>query len=384
MNIDIAAIMERPAGERLNYFALDLMRYLSGEDGNYVVSPFSISTALAMTYGGAAGQTAAEMVNTLYFSPEQAAFHSRYGAYLGSLRELAGEQIQLNIANALWAHEGYHFLPAYFELIERHYQTKLNQVNFKGDREAIRLGINSWVFDQTREKIKDLIAPGVLTEDTRLVLVNAIHFYGKWMAEFNKELTRKESFRGIDGQTKETDFMRRTGWYQYAEAPGLQVIDLPYQGGNFSMVVILPEEGADIRNLEKSFGGTQFMRLLDKMERTHVELRLPRFEMETSANLEQLLSEMGMPTAFSLKADFSGMTGDDSLMIDKVIHKAMIDVKEAGTEAAAATAVVMVMKTSIEPEPEKTVMFHADRPFLFFIKDNTHQSILFMGRTAKL
>lgn len=150
------------------------------------------------------------------------------------------------------------------------------------------------------------------------------------------------------------------------------------------MVVILPDKKAGIELSQDKLNALAFEQLVTSMERTHVELRLPRFEMETSLNLERLLADMGMPLAFSKKADFSGMTGDDSLMIDKVIHKAMIDVQEAGTEAAAATAVVMIMKTSIEPEPERTVRFHADRPFFFFIKDNTYNSILFMGRMVKV
>ena len=380
---EIASIMELPAGERINHFAFDLMKHISSNNDNYVVSPFSISTALAMTYAGAREQTALEMSNTLFFDPSQQNFHPAYRDYLLSLQEQAGEHVQLNIANALWAHEAYQFLPAFFSLAETYYQSRLNQVNFRGDREAIRLDINQWVYNQTREKIANLIAPSILTEDTRLVLVNAIHFLGQWLSPFTEERTRKEVFRGMGGQEAETDFMRRTGYYSYAENNHMQVIDMPYQGGQFSMVVVLPTEGTDISMVEETLTGFSFSNMLADMERTHVDLRLPRFEMETSSDLEVLLAEMGMPTAFSKRADFSGMTGDDSLMIDKVIHKAMIDVKESGTEAAAATAVVMIMKTSIEPEPEKTVVFHANRPFLFFIKDNRYNSILFMGRKGK-
>lgn len=376
--------MERPAGERINHFAFDLMKRLPGDDDNYVFSPFSISTALAMTYGGAREQTAAEMAATLFFDPDQERFHPAYSAYLQSLREMAGEEVQLNIANALWAHEGYQFLPAYFSLIEQHYRSVLKQVNFKTDRETIRADINRWVYEQTREKIEDLIAPGVLTEDTRLVLVNAIHFLGNWVSAFNEDLTQKDIFHGMGGLEQETSFMRRTGYYNYAEGPGMQAIEMPYAGGNFSMVVILPDEETGISEVQNNMNGFVFGSLLGDMRRTHVDLRIPRFETETSVDLERLLSEMGMPEAFSKRADFSGMTGDDSLMIDKVIHKAMIDVSETGTEAAAATAVVMIMKTSIEPEPDRTVVFHADRPFLYFIKDNTHNSILFMGRMVKV
>ncbi len=377
-------IMQQSIPSRNNHFAFHMMRQLPFEDDNFVVSPFSISTALAMTYAGARGQTQMEMASTLFFDDDQQGFHRKYGQYLTTLKELAGDHVQLNIANNLWVQQGYHFLPEYFSTIESNYGTSPAQVNFRGDTEPIRQGINDWVYSQTRERIKDLIAPGILTEDTRMVLVNAIHFLGKWMVEFNKELTRKEIFRGMDGQGKETEFMRRTGYFNYAEHHGMQAIEMLYQGGNYSMVLLLPNKTSDVVSALSTLDGFAFEQIVSAMERTHVDLRLPRFEAETSVNLERLLSEMGMPLAFSKKADFSGMTGDDSLMIDKVIHKAMIEVKESGTEAAAATAVVMIMKTSIEPEPERTVVFHADRPFLFFIKDNTYNNILFMGRMAKM
>lgn len=380
---DIAELMALPLGERINHFAFDLMRQLP-DDENLVFSPFSISTALAMTYGGARGQTALEMANTLYFYPDQDSFHHEYSQYLTALESKADEKVQLNIANALWVHQDYHFLPDFFELIRSHYRNELRQVNFRGDREIIRSNINNWVYDQTREKISDLIAPGVLTDDTRLVLVNAIHFLARWMIEFDENFTRKELFHALDGREQQTDFMHRTGYYQYAANAGLQAIELPYAGGNFSMVVVLPGQGTDIRETQESFNAAALNDMLNNLQRTHVELRLPRFEMETSIDLEKELAIMGMPEAFSNRADFSGMTGDDSLMIDKVIHKAMIDVKESGTEAAAATAVVMIMKTSIETDPENTVKFHADRPFMFFIKENTTNGILFMGRMVKL
>lgn len=379
----MSAMLEHPPGQRINHFSFELMRQLPVQGKNYVVSPFSISTALAMTYAGAAEQTAAEMTNTLFFDPDKARFLQEYSAFLDALNEMAGETLQLNIANALWAHEGYHFLPDYFNTITQYFGSELRNVNFRGELEPIRQQINRWVYDQTREKIDNLIAPGVLTEDTRLVLVNAIHFLGKWMSEFNKNNTRKDIFHTIDGQKAEKEFMRRTAWYRYYRGIGLQAIELPYAGGNFSMVVVLPDEDTGIDQVAKRLDAAEFLTISTQMRNTHVDLRLPRFEIETSVDLERLLSDMGMPTAFSKRADFSGMTGDDSLMIDKVIHRAMIDVEESGTEAAAATAVVMIMKTSIDPEPEETIPFHADRPFLFFIKDNTYHSILFMGKLVK-
>ncbi len=378
---EILAIFEKDLPGRTNYFAFDLMRTLPLENQNLVFSPFSISSALAMTYAGARGLTREEMSATLFFDSDQEAFHSAYGHYLKQLDELAAEDIQLNIANRLWAQQGFHFLPEFFQLIEAHYGSTVKQVDFRGPREPIRLDINQWVYDQTSEKIPDLIAEGILTEDTRLVLVNAIHFLGRWMTEFNKESTRKDTFYNLDGSEMSTDFMFRQGSYPHFESQQVQAMEIPYAGGNFSMVFVLPPEDMPLDDFESTFGAVEFFGLLQNLRPTRLNAIIPRFKAETSFSLEELLPDMGMPRAFSNKAEFSGMTGDDTLKIDKVIHKAMIEVQEGGTEAAAATAVVMIEKTSIDPEEPR--VFKADRPFLFFIKDNQYNSILFMGRVVK-
>jgi serpin B len=376
------AIMELPAPQRSNYFAFDLMHNLPFSDSNLVFSPFSISSALAMTYAGARDQTMQEMSATLFFDPDQEAFHPAYGQYLERVKALAGDSIRLNIANRLWAHQGYHFLPAFFELIERHYGSYVREVDFRGPREPIRLDINEWVYRQTEEKIPDLIGQGVLTEDTRLVLVNAIHFYGRWMAEFDKEVTRKDMFHNLDGSGSTADFMRREGTYPYYESERMQAVEIPYQEGNFSMVLVLPSSDMGLVKFEQGFGAPGFSEVMQGLSLEKVLVEVPRFRVETGFNLEEVLAAMGMPRAFSNRAEFSGMTGDDTLKIDKVIHKAMIDVQEAGTEAAAATAVVMIQKTSIDLEEPK--LFKADRPFLFFLKENEYNSILFMGRVVGL
>lgn len=385
-NSEIDDIMQQAIPSRNNHFAFDIWKQLPVENDNFVVSPFSISTALAMTYAGARGQTQDEMIGTLFFDPDQDSFHIEYGQYLERLNQLTSEQVQLNLANNLWVQRDYYFLPEYFSTIEQNYRAKPSLVNFKGNREPIRKEINDWVFSQTKEKIKDLISPGVLTEDTRMVLVNAIHFLGGWSSAFDPDRSTEDTFHNIDGLLGKATFMRKQGYYMYYEDKGIQALEMPYQNGNFSMVILLPEQGSEssIHKLETRMDAPFFSTITSGMERTHTDIYLPRFEIETGLDLEKVLPIMGMPTAFSLRADFSGMTGNDSLMIDKVIHKAMIDVKESGTEAAAATAVVMIMKTSIEPEPERTVVFKADRPFLFFLKDNTYNSILFMGRVAKM
>lgn len=374
-------VMEIPLPQRNNLFAFDLLKAIPEYKENFIISPFSISSALAMTYAGAAGETSDQMSRTLYFDPSQEQFHPEYSLYMTRLREMAGDKVQLNIANNLWAQQDYHFLPGFFELLERNYGTSLNQVDFyRGDREQIRLDINQWVFDETREKISDLILPGILTEDTRLVLVNAIHFFGPWKVEFDPMMTRQDYFTTMAGERLLTDFMFRSDKMNHFAGKNMQALELPYEGDNFSMVIILPNEGISLPELENELTAEDFLLLIAEMEEKDVDAIIPKFKAETKTDLEEVLALMGMPLAFSNKADFSGMTGEKDLKIDKVIHKAMIEVAEEGTEAAAATAVVIIRKTAIDPNQPRRIQFKADRPFLYAIKDNRFNSILFMGR----
>lgn len=377
-------VMELPLPQRNNLFAIDLLKAIPEYKENFIISPFSISSALAMTYAGAEGLTRDEMMATLYFDPEQEQFHPEFSAYMMRLRELAGDKVQLNIANNLWAQQGYHFLPGYFDLLQRNYGTTLNEVDFyRGDRQRIRQDINQWVYKETREKISDLIPQGVLTEDTRLVLANAIHFYGPWAVEFDKDMTRQDYFTSISGERQLTDFMFRTDKLPYFANEKMEAIELAYDGSDFSMVIFLPRRDISLQELEETLTGEEFVAALAGLQEKEADVIIPKFKAETKTDLEDLLALMGMPLAFSNRADFSGMTGKTDLKIDKVIHKAMIEVAEEGTEAAAATAVVIVRKTAIMPGQEPKIQFKADRPFLYFIKDNRFNSILFMGRQLK-
>ncbi len=362
-----------------NAFAFDLMRHIPFDDNNLVISPFSISTALAMTYVGASGETRDEMAKIMRFDPDQQRFHPAYGAYMAALKELAADNVDLNIANSLWAHENYHFLETFFETVNRYYHSEVFQVDFMQDREQIRQDINQWVYDETREKIEDLIAPNVLTPDTRLVLVNAIHFWGSWLKEFDKDRTRPDNFRLRGRQTVRADFMHRVDTLPYFADDMMQVLEIPYAGGDFSMLLVLPAEGIDIEETERKMDAEFYAGLIGQLSDKALHIYIPRFEAETKLNLEDLLVEMGMVKPFSRDADFSGMTGDRELNIDQVIHQAVIEVNEEGTEAAAATAVVIV-RTAV---PEQPTVFRANRPFLFFVKDNVNQSILFNGRVMR-
>jgi serpin B len=374
---------DKDLATRNNHFALDLLRQLPIEEQNAVFSPFSISAALAMTYAGARNLTAQQMVNTLNFDPDQETFHLDYQQYLEVLSELAKGDVRLNVANSIWAQQDYHFLPDYFAKLQAHYQAKVQQVNYRADREAIRLQINQWVYEETREKIEDLIPPMVLTPDTRMVLVNAIHFFGPWQKEFDKELTQTLPFHNIAGEKTLTDFMFRKDSFSYYEDETCQALELPYSEEGFSMVLMLPSEDISLQEFEIHLSADKFSSIIDQMQKKNAEIFIPRFEANTKINLEEVLSAMGMPEAFSNKADFSGMTGYTDLKIDQIIHQAVIEVQEEGTEAAAATAVVMIVKTSVGMDEEK-IVFRADRPFLFAIKDNTYNSILFMGRVVQL
>lgn len=361
-----------------NEFAFDLLKKIPYERENMVISPFSISTALAMTYAGARNQTLHEMAETMHFDKEQVLFHANYGAYLNGIDNIANEQVQLNIANSIWAQHDYSFLQSFFDIIEDVYNSKTFQVDFRANQEEVRQDINDWVFNETREKIEDLISPGVLTDDTRMVLVNAIHFLGPWLREFDPEQTRENHFYLQGREFVLADFMHSTDTLPYFEDEAMQVLELPYSDKNFSMVIVLPKATPEMESIERSFSSDAFENMLNRLEEKEVDVYIPKFEAETKLDLEDLLISMGMVQPFNRYADFSGMTGDLDLKIDKVIHQAMIEVAEEGTEAAAATAVVIIRKTSIDPDPRTS--FIANRPFLFFIKENQHNSILFAGR----
>ncbi len=361
-----------------NEFAFDLMRQIPVDNENVVISPFSISTALAMTYAGARETTMEQMAEVMHFDLDQDRFHQAYGAYLREMKTRAADHIELNIANSLWAQDDYHFLDSFFETVEANYDSKTFQVNFKEHHQQITKDINDWVYDETSEKIEDLIAPNVLTNDTRLVLVNAIYFLGAWMKEFDPDLTTEDLFYLRDREMASTDFMRRSDTLPYYEDETRQMLEIPYSGGDFSMLFMLPAEGKSLEEFERNANAASFADMIEKMDEQEVEVFVPSFEAETQIDLENILAHMGMENAFNRFADFSGMTGDLDLVLDKVIHQAVIEVAEEGTEAAAATAVVVIRKTAIDPD--EPPIFRANRPFLFFVKDNTTQNILFSGR----
>ncbi len=364
-----------------NAFAVDLYAQLRKEDGNLFFSPESISTAFAMAYAGARGTTAAQMAATLHFTLPPEKLHPAMGALLAGLNgPHAG--YQLHVADALWAEQDYTFLGDFIKLTSSDYGAGFNKVDFKGSPEAVRVTINRWVEEKTEDKIKDLLPAGSVTPTTRLVLTNAIYFKGDWQAQFDKAQTKDEDFHLSATQTVKTPLMHLTSKLGYFNGGTFQAVDIPYKSGELSMVVLLPNDADGLPALEQSLTTANAKQLLSQLQPgSKIVLTLPKFKMTQQFQLGGTLSAMGMGEAFARNAaDFSGMTGKRDLWISAAIHKAYIDVNEEGTEAAAATGIVMRSMAMQRPEPP--IVFRADHPFLFLIRDNRSGAILFMGRVT--
>jgi serpin B len=359
-------------------FALDLYQKLRLLDGNLIFSPYSLSTALAMTYAGAHADTQIQMTQALHFLPDQDLLHPAF-AHLGARLEEVGKKghVQLRVANALWPRKGYELLKGFLILAKKFYGVRITPVDF-GDSETARLTINGWVEERTENKIKDLIAAGVLDDSTRLVLVNAIYFKGNWADRFDPALTSQAPFMTPAGSQIQVPMMSLKHTFRYAEVDGLQALELPYAGGELSMFVLLPRDVNGMARLEEALVVKNLEKWESTLQEAEVQVYLPRFELTFPFRLDDMLKSMGMKDAFSTKADFSGMDGTQELHLGAVLHKAFVAVNEQGTEAAAATAVAMVTKMlAISP-----IIFRADHPFVFFIQENGTGSILFIGRVV--
>jgi serpin B len=306
--------------------------------------------------------------------------HAGFETIIKSLNEEPDAKkrgFSLSTANALWAQKGYPWRPEYKKLVASSYAAGLFDVDFISAAEAARGTINTWVEKETKEKIKDLLPRGVVTQNTRLVLTNAIYFKGDWLHKFEVKDTKELSFTLADGKKIDSPLMHRVGDYSYAENDAFQVLDLPYAGRRISMTVILPRKADGLAAVEKELTGEKFAMVLKSLRSQKVHVHLPKFKVEKSFELNEPLKALGMKAAFNA-ADFSGMhTGGESLKISAVIHKAFVEVNEEGTEAAAATGVVISLASAVPP---KAHYFKADHPFLFVIRDNKTGSVLFLGR----
>jgi serpin B len=361
-------------------FALELYAKLRGQEGNLFVSPQSISTALAMTYAGARGETAREMAHVLHFTLPAERLHPAFAALQAALKpEDPNAGFRLDMANALWGQKGENFQADFLELTQKHYGAGFRQVDFVGATEQARLAINAWVEEQTQKKITNLLHPGDLDpRETALVLTNAVYLKADWAEPFEPRVTHDGPFHVSRAQDATVPMMMRTGRYAAAFGDAVDVLEMPYKGGRFALVILLPKQVDGLAALEQSLTPASLAQRLERLQPERVALSLPRFKTEARCELVETLKALGMGTAFTGDADFSGMNGKRDLCIAKVIHQTFVAVDEAGTEAAAATAVTMARATGAPTAVPKR--FEADHPFIYLIRDRQTGAILFLGR----
>jgi serpin B len=364
-----------------NGFALDLYGRIRATPGNLFYSPYSVSSALAMTYAGAHGDTEAQMAKAMHFTLPQAKLHP---AFNGLDQQLAsrgagasgsdGGKFRLNIANALWGQSGFSFQAPFLTVLAESYGTGVHPLDFQKSPDPSRVAINDWVASKTEDRIKDLLPQGSITPDTRLVLTNAIYFNAAWQTPFDTKNTAPGAFTKQDGTSVTVPMMGANLDIRYGEGTGYAAVEIPYDGSQLSMLLALP---TDLDAFEAGLDAAKLASILAALGTRSVDLKLPKFSFTAEQSLKKPLSDMGMAAAFTDEADFSGIDGKRDLSISAVLHKAFISVNEAGTEAAAATAGI-VGATSV-PEPAKITF---DHPFIFFIRDNATRTLLFVGRVS--
>ncbi len=365
-------------------FALSLYQLVRTTEGNLFFSPYSISEAMAMTWAGARGETETDMASAMHFLLPQTQLHpalNKLDLDLASRGQGAkgkdGAGFRLHVLNAIWGQQGYKFTPQYLDTLATNYGAALRVLDFMKQPDQSRITINDWVAQQTENRIKDLIPAGSINSLTRLVLTNAIYFNAAWAQPFQKGATSEGTFHRLNGSDVTASMMRQTDSFRYSEGTNYQATELPYDGNELSMIVILPKAGT-FGDFEQSFDSASLKAIVDGLKTREVALTMPKFGYETSMSLKQSLGALGMGIAFTDSADFSGMDGAHDLRIQDVIHKAFVAVDEDGTEAAAASAVI-VGTTAM---PVNTAEMKVDRPFLFLIRDNPTGTVLFLGRVS--
>ena len=374
------------AASAVNAFAIDIYRQLAAEGGNIFFSPYSISSALAMTYAGARGETAEEMADVLHFTGLGQDVHAAMGALQHRFNAIPEEMGSLNIANRLWLDKRENLTPDFMALMKEFYGADAGVADFLNDYDTERVKINDWVARETRDRIRDLLQEGNVTPETILVLVNAIYFNAAWQVPFDRLLTRDEPFRTGRDEQHDVPMMNQTRFFRYGENSYAQLIKIPYEIPGLSMLILLPRENEDftqMEELEKQLTHEALASWRADMGFSRVTLRMPRFRDEQRYALGDVLQRLGMNLAFTASADFSGMVKEPRdgppVHMDFVVHKAFIELDEERTEAAAATGIgISVTSARIEPEP--IIEFNADRPFIYFIIDEETGLILFMGR----
>ncbi len=374
----------------MNAFGTGLYAILtkSAGSGNVVFSPASIEIALAMTYAGANGDTAAEMAKALHFALQGDALHQGFNSldsllesrnWQGKTEDGKDEGVVLKTANSLWGHKDLSFEKVFLDTLAKDYGAGMRLVDYKTAAEDARVAINKWVADQTNDKIKDLVPQGALDDMTRLVLVNAVYLDATWASQFDKAATHDGDFTTLAGPTVTASMMAQEAAFRYAKDDGWQAVELPYAHDQLAMLLVVPDQGR-FAEVEARLGSGLLDRAAGALaDAGEVDLTMPKFKFRTQASLPAALKALGMSKAFDpLAADFSGMTTQEPLYISDVIHEAYIAVDEEGTEAAAATAVVMRTASA----PAQTVQLTIDRPFLFALRDLDTGAVLFLGRVT--
>jgi serpin B len=370
-------------------FALDLYAHLREGDGNRFVSPFSISTALAVAYVGAQEETALQIAKALRFKlppPElHPAFHKLiallHGRNVSPADTARPADVQLFTANALWTQSGERILPDFQKRIEIDYQGGLHPVDFHHAPDQARQTINAWVEEKTKGKINDLLKSTHISAQTLVIITNAIYFHALWASPFTKAKTSQQDFHASQSDVVRVDMMNQAGRFRYCDEGSIQALELPYKGDTLAMVILLPKTKDGLGQLESSLTAPKLEGWLTKLASRRVDVSLPRFKLSAECELKDALSELGMPVAFKRgEADFSGITGTRELAISAVVHKAFVEVEETGTEAAAATGVVYARTAAVAQPP---AIFRADHPFFFLIRDVETGTILFLGRLVR-
>ena len=376
-------------------FAFDLYRTLAQSDGDLFYSPHSVSLALAMTYAGARGETERQMAETLRFLLPQERLHLAFNALDLALASrgagAAGQDdggFRLNIANSVWGQKDHEFVAAFLDVLAEQYGSEVRRADFRRAPKESRVLINDWIADETEARINDLIPPGAIQPATRLVLANAIYFNAAWQLPFDERATASGPFHPLGGGYIEAPMMRQDGRLGYTRGDGYQAVELPYDGGEMAMAILLPDAGS-FSEFEGLLNASMVDGVLEALETRRVLLTMPKFRVEASFNLAEVLKGMGMPNAFDEKAaEFSAMDGtsclagdDGCLLITDVVHKAFVSVDEAGTEAAAATAVIAGTKAA---DPDGPVRLTVDRPFIFLVRDRATGAVLLVGRVSDL
>lgn len=376
-----------PIIEANNQFSLELYANVKDkkEGENIFFSPYSISTAMAMMYEGARNETAKEIQSVFHFPEDPSILRSSF-AVANSYLNRRGTSYKLNTANALWVEKSFPLQDAFKAALMEFYMGEAFAVDFKGAAEKKRKRINQWVENETMGKITNLLPENSLNSNTRLILTNAIYFKGEWEEPFEKDQTESEDFWLNENQKKAVPMMNKTDSFNYAQTEELQVLEMPYKGGDLSMLILLPKGKTpkDLKSLEESLTMENMNLYRESLKRTEVNVFIPRFTFERDYKLKENLRDLGMPLAFDIQgqeqdAGFSGISKEKKLYVDQVVHKAFINVDEEGTIAAAATGAVFELTSSIRKDPP---VFKADHPFVFLIQERTTGYTLFMGKVA--